>query len=218
MTVLFAPGPRRWPGTSGGRSTCSTNTRTNAELAADPALVANAIEEILAEPLSPVNARHVTQDVTFHEVTIPAESRVILLTGSADERIPDVDVFDIHRTSTCIYPWLRIHLPGALARMEGRIGGGDAQALAGVDRRPRPGRAALHEHGARIPQPPVRRLRMKAVALRQPHHAALRRGRSDRELAGFRRQARPRAAAIAGGIGLVPGSMDDGARYTACAT
>ena len=65
---------------------------------------------------------------TFHEVTIPAESRVILLTGSAgrDERAyPDADVFDIHRTfdlHLTLGYGIHFCLGAALARMEGRIG------------------------------------------------------------------------------------------------
>ena len=58
-----------------------------AELAADPALVANAVEESLRyEPPSPVNARFTTRDVTLHDVTIPAGSKVVLVTGAAGTR------------------------------------------------------------------------------------------------------------------------------------
>ena len=100
-----------------------------AELAKDFSLVPNAIEEILRfEPPSPVNARWTTRDVTIDGVTIPAGSRVILLTGSAgrDERkYPDPDVLDIHRTVDLHLTFgygIHFCLGAALARMEGRIG------------------------------------------------------------------------------------------------
>ena len=100
-----------------------------AELAADPSLVANAVEESLRyEPPSPVNARFTTRDVTLHDVTIPAGSKVVLVTGAAgrDERMyPDPDTFDIHRDfdlhMTLGYG-IHFCLGAALARMEGRIG------------------------------------------------------------------------------------------------
>jgi cytochrome P450 len=100
-----------------------------AELANDFSLVPNAIEEILRfEPPSPVNARWTTRDVTIEGVTIPANSRVILLTGAAgrDERkYPDPDVLDIHRTVDLHLTFgygIHFCLGAALARMEGRIG------------------------------------------------------------------------------------------------
>jgi cytochrome P450 len=100
-----------------------------AELAADSSLIPNAIEEILRyEPPSPVQARWTTREVTVEGVTIPPESRVILVTGSAgrDERkYPNPDVVDIHRNvdlhMTLGYG-IHFCLGAALARMEGRIG------------------------------------------------------------------------------------------------
>lgn len=100
-----------------------------AELAKDPSLTANAVEEILRfEPPSPVQARWTTHDVTVDDVTIPANSRVILITGSAgrDERkYPNADVLDVHRkVDLHVSLGYGIHfcLGAALARMEGRIG------------------------------------------------------------------------------------------------
>jgi cytochrome P450 len=100
-----------------------------AQLAGDFSLIPNAIEEILRyEPPSPVNARWTTRDVTVQGVTIPAGSRVILLTGSAgrDERkYPDPDVLDIHRDVDLHVTFgygIHFCLGAALARMEGRIG------------------------------------------------------------------------------------------------
>jgi cytochrome P450 len=100
-----------------------------AELAGNPSLVANAVEESLRyEPPSPVNARFTTRDVTLHDVTIPAGSKVVLVTGAAgrDERMyPDPDTFDVHRDvelhMTLGYG-IHFCLGAALARMEGRIG------------------------------------------------------------------------------------------------
>jgi len=91
--------------------------------------VPNAIEEILRyEPPSPVNARFVTRDVEVQGTTIPARSRVVLVTGAAgrDERMyPDPDVFDIHRRfdlHVTLGYGIHFCLGAALARMEGRIG------------------------------------------------------------------------------------------------
>ena len=100
-----------------------------AELAADFSLVPNAVEEILRfEPPSPVNARWTTRDVTVQDVTIPASSRVILVTGSAgrDERkYPNPDVLDIRRhvdLHMTLGYGVHFCLGAALARMESRIG------------------------------------------------------------------------------------------------
>ena len=56
-----------------------------AKLVADRGLVANAVEELLRyEPPSPIQARLVTRSVDWHGQTIPAFSKLALLTGSAD--------------------------------------------------------------------------------------------------------------------------------------
>jgi cytochrome P450 len=74
-----------------------------------------------------VQARWTTRDVTVHGVTVPAESRVILITGSAgrDERkYPNPDVLDIHRKVDLHMTFgygIHFCLGAALARMEGRI-------------------------------------------------------------------------------------------------
>jgi cytochrome P450 len=100
-----------------------------AELAKDFSLIPNAIEELLRfEPPSPVNARWTTADVTLHGVTMPKDSKVVLLTGSAgrDERkYPEPDVFDIRRKVDLHLTFgygIHFCLGAALARMEGRIG------------------------------------------------------------------------------------------------
>ncbi len=99
-----------------------------ADLAADPGLLRGAVEELLRyEAPSPVQGRWTTREVTLHGQTIPADSRVLLLTGAAgrDEReFPDPDRFDLRRQ-------MRRHVSfgygvhfcvGAnLARLEGRV-------------------------------------------------------------------------------------------------
>ena len=99
------------------------------ELALDFSLIPNAVEEILRfEPPSPVNARWATRDVTIHNVQIPADSRVILVTGSAgrdERRYLDPDVLDIRRKVDLHLTFgygIHFCLGAALARMEGRIG------------------------------------------------------------------------------------------------
>ncbi|WBB61270.1 cytochrome P450 [Streptomyces sp. WMMC500] len=71
------------------------------QLVADPGLIPGAVEEMLRwDPPSHFQGRWTTRDVELHGTVIPADSRVILLTGSAvhDERkYPDPEIFDIHR-------------------------------------------------------------------------------------------------------------------------
>jgi cytochrome P450 len=98
------------------------------ELIANPEVLPNAVEEVLRyEPPSPVNGRWTTQPVTLHGVTIPAESKVLLLNGSAgrDERVyVNAEQFDIHREVTQHLSFgygIHFCIGAALARMEGRI-------------------------------------------------------------------------------------------------
>lgn len=97
-------------------------------LAADPSLVPNAVEELLRfEAPSPVNGRWVTRQVEVGGVTIPAESKVLLLNGSANRdprEFDEPDRFDVRRRiKRHIAFGLGPHfcLGAALARMEGRI-------------------------------------------------------------------------------------------------
>ncbi len=98
------------------------------QLADDPALIPNAIEELLRfEPPGPHVARCVCRDAEVHREKLPAGSAVMLLIGAAnrdDRRFPDGDRFDIsrrdgqhlsfgHGTHFC--------MGAALARLEGRI-------------------------------------------------------------------------------------------------
>ena len=130
VTVLFAAGTETVARHLGWAvDLLERHPAQRAELAADVSLVPNAIEEILRyEPPSPVNARFVTRDVEVQGTTIPARSRVVLVTGAAgrDERMyPDPDVFDIHRhfdLHVTLGYGIHFCLGAALARMEGRIG------------------------------------------------------------------------------------------------
>jgi cytochrome P450 len=99
-----------------------------AELAADAALIPNAIEELLRyEAPSPVQGRWTTRETEFHGTTVPRGSKMLLLTGSAgrDERkFPDAGRFDIHRSMDHHVSFgygIHFCLGAALARLEGRI-------------------------------------------------------------------------------------------------
>jgi len=98
------------------------------DLAEDPNLIPNAIEELLRyEPPSPVQARTVTQDVGHHDQVVPAGSIVLLLNASAnrDERqFPEPDRFDVHRPIQRHLSFgygLHFCLGAFLARLEARI-------------------------------------------------------------------------------------------------
>jgi cytochrome P450 len=98
------------------------------ELAEDPSLIPNAIEELLRfEGPAPHVARYVARDVEMHGRTVPQGAAMMFLIGSAnrdDRRFPDGDRFDIHRSDG---PHLTFgHGPhfclgAALARLEGRV-------------------------------------------------------------------------------------------------
>ncbi len=108
--------------------TLDDNPDQRAELAADFDLIPNAVEELLRyEAPSPVQSRWCTADVEVHGQTIPANSKVVMITGSAgrDERaFPDADRFDIHRSMDHHLSFgygIHFCLGAALARTEGRI-------------------------------------------------------------------------------------------------
>ncbi len=99
-----------------------------ADLAANAALVPNAIEELLRyEPPGPHVARWVAEDVEFHGQTIPAGSALLLMLASAnrDERhFTDPDRFDVHRRPGGHLTFGRgahFCLGAPLARLEGRV-------------------------------------------------------------------------------------------------
>ena len=99
-----------------------------AKLVAQPALIPNAVEEILRwEAPSPIQGRWTTSPVELHDTVIPRDSKVALLTGAAnrDERaFSDPDRIDVERPiSRHVAFGYGIHfcLGAALARLEGRI-------------------------------------------------------------------------------------------------
>jgi len=106
----------------------SEHPEQRAELVRNPALIPNAIEELLRyEPPGPSVARYMRRDAEFHGQTVPAGSAMLLLVASAnrdERRYPDGDRFDIHRQGPPHITFGRgIHacLGSALARVEGRV-------------------------------------------------------------------------------------------------
>jgi len=98
------------------------------QLAKDPSLIPQAIEELLRyESPSPVQARYVARDVEHYGTTVPEGSVMVLLTaaGNRDERhFPDPDRFDIHREIDHHLAFgygIHFCLGSHLARLEGRI-------------------------------------------------------------------------------------------------
>jgi cytochrome P450 len=129
-TMLFAAGSETVARLLGWAvSVLAEHPDQRAELRDDPSLVPNAVEELLRyEAPSPVQARWVTAPVELHGETVPADAKIVLLTGAAgrDERkFPEPDRFDIRRQfDHHVALGLGIHfcLGAALARMEGRVG------------------------------------------------------------------------------------------------
>jgi len=98
------------------------------ELAADPSLVPNAIEELLRyEPPAPHVGRYVTRAVEIQGETVPEGSAILFLVGAAnrdDRRYEDPDRFDIRReVGQHLTFGYGVHycLGAALARLEGRV-------------------------------------------------------------------------------------------------
>ncbi len=94
----------------------------------DPAVIANALEETLRyEAPSPVNARWVNRDVEFHDQTVPAGSKILLLNGSADRddrHFENADTYDVRRTIDRHLAFgygAHFCVGAALARLESRI-------------------------------------------------------------------------------------------------
>ncbi len=98
------------------------------ELAADPALIPNAIEEILRyEPPSPVQSRLVTTDVEMHGRSGregQRDGRAQRLANRDERKFEDPDTFDIHREIKrhMSFGYSSHFCLGAhLARLEGRV-------------------------------------------------------------------------------------------------
>ena len=106
----------------------SDHPEQRAELVKNPALIPNAIEELLRyEPPGPSVARYVARDTELHGQTVPAGSAMLLLVASAnrdERRYPDGDRFDVQRKGPPHITFGRgAHacLGAALARVEGRV-------------------------------------------------------------------------------------------------
>jgi cytochrome P450 len=100
-----------------------------AELAKDPSLIPNAIEEILRfeSPAPHVGRCIARQDLVVRDMKVPEGSVMVFLLGSAnrdDQRFPEGDTFDVHREVTRHLTFgngIHLCMGSALARMEGRI-------------------------------------------------------------------------------------------------
>jgi cytochrome P450 len=106
----------------------ATHPEARAELARDPSLIRNAIEETLRyEAPSPVQGRVTKRDVQLHGTAIPAGSKILLLTGSAgrdERRYPDADRYDVHRdvdSHVSFGHGIHFCLGAGLARLESRV-------------------------------------------------------------------------------------------------
>lgn len=99
------------------------------KLVEDPSKIGAAVEELLRyEPPTPIQARYVMRDVEWHGYTIPADSKVAFLNGSAgrDERqYEDPDRFDIDRKQPLRHLSFgfgtHVCLGSSLARLELRV-------------------------------------------------------------------------------------------------
>jgi cytochrome P450 len=98
------------------------------QIAANPGLIPQAIEEILRfEPPAPHMARYVTRDIELYGQKVPAGSAMMFLTGSGnrdDRRFGNGDVFDIHREKRGHLTFgqgIHVCVGAVLARLEGRI-------------------------------------------------------------------------------------------------
>ncbi len=99
-----------------------------AKLVANPALIPNAVEEILRfEPPSMALARVATRDVTWHGQTVPEGSVVVLVTaatGRDQRQFPDPDVLDVERMMERHLSFgfgIHVCMGASLARLEARI-------------------------------------------------------------------------------------------------
>jgi cytochrome P450 len=93
-----------------------------------PEIIPSAVEELLRyEAPSPVQARSVTRDVTWHGESVPEGAVILLLTGSAgrdDRQYPDPDRFDVERdVSRHVSFGYGVHfcVGASLARLEARV-------------------------------------------------------------------------------------------------
>ena len=133
-------------------------------------LLPNAIEEIVRfRSPGQVMFRQTTRDVELHGRTIPANSFVLVMVGSANRdttHLPDANRFDITRNPNPHIAFghgIHFCLGAALARLEGRIALthllGDFSDIQLTVAEPWEPRQALHVHGpARLPVRVTRRV------------------------------------------------------------
>lgn len=98
------------------------------QLAADPSLIPNAIEEVLRfESPGPYVGRYVVKDIELYGQTVPADSAMLLLVSAAnrdERRYTEPDTFDIHRDVGHMLTFgygIHFCIGQALARVEGRV-------------------------------------------------------------------------------------------------
>jgi len=127
-----------------------------ARILADPALIPNAVEEVLryTSP-SQYQGRVTTREVEWHGARVPAGARILLLTGAAnrDEReFADPDRFDVQRKVAVALGFgqgIHFCLGASLARLEMRV--------------------ALEEFGRRFPRFTVDEARCERVHMSNVH-------------------------------------------------
>lgn len=98
------------------------------QIVRDRSLIPAAIEEVLRfEAPSPVQCRYLSRDAKHHGQTVPKDSIMLLLNGSAnrdERRFEDPDRFDIHRKGEGHMSFgygLHFCLGASLARLEARV-------------------------------------------------------------------------------------------------
>lgn len=109
--------------------TLAEHPKQRRELVKNPALIPDAIEEVLRlEPPGPHIARYVTKDVEYYGQTVPAGSAILFLVGAAnhdEDMFANPDHFDIHRGRrpghTTFGFGIHTCIGNVLARMEGRV-------------------------------------------------------------------------------------------------
>ena len=106
----------------------ASNPGEREKLVKNPALIENAVEEILRyEAPSPIQARYVNRDVEFYGTKVPEGSKIALLTASAnrDEReFEDADRLDVERKiqqHLSLGYGVHFCLGASLARLEARV-------------------------------------------------------------------------------------------------
>ena len=99
-----------------------------AKLVASRDLIPNAVEELLRyEAPSPIQARFLMRDAEWYGETVPASSKIALLTGSAgrdDRHFPEPDRFDVERQfdrQVSFGYGVHFCLGASLARLEGKV-------------------------------------------------------------------------------------------------